>query len=370
MRSVCMAALSRAGAEAADGVFVDLQKPGADNTVFFGGPIFWARAVAADTESVTVYDLVCGVKEYIDDPANKGALDVVKDNSQYKRFCEYLEAATKCLSEKTRAILMKRKQMVLTQQLGMYPLDDPEDVDGGSVGRLKAEFTSSPIPLLEAAVSGGTYKAAPENIGAPNRRNGSPLEGAKDAGTPEKSGGGAASGGDGDTDGADAERESRVAIHGEVMSWEQLANYIDDPSNKGALDVVKDNNQYKRFCEYLVNLNESCAISDDDKDKWVELETLCQKGVRNDIDSAIEEIMAKLEDPIMRQKMWEWVKLAHKEIYEAVELHRKIMDLSPLITTPEPEPTAAEKPNGEEEEEAVEEEEDAAKKGRKRDRSP
>ena len=347
MRSVCKAALSEAGAEATDGVFVDLQKPGADKTVFFGGPIFWARAVAADTESVTVYDLVCGIQDYIDAPCNSGALDMVKEIDQYKRFCKYLKAATTCLSEKTGSIVAKRKQMALTQQLGMYPLDDPDDADGGSVGRLKAEFTSSPIPLLEAAVSGGTYKAAPEKIGAPNRRNGSLGESA-----PEKNGVEGASGGGGDTDGADAEREpqdaeTQVVIDGKVMSWEQLANYI----------------------------------SDDDKDKWVELQTLCGKGLHNNVDSAIEEIMAKLEDPTMRQKMWEWVKLAHKDIYEAVELDRNVSGLGPLIPTSEPEPTADANPNGEEDEdEEVNYEEDegedgkaehgASKKGTKRNRSP
>ena len=365
MRSVCKAALSEAGAEAADGVFVDLQKPGADKTVFFGGPIFWARAVAADTESVTVYDLVCGIQDYIDAPCNSGALDMAMEEiDQYKRFCKYLKAATICLSEKTGSIIAKRKQMALTQQLGMYPLDDPDDADGGSVGRLKAEFTSSPIPLLEAAVSGGTYKAAPEKIGAPNRRNGSLGESA-----PEKSGVEAASGGGGDTDGADAERESQetetqVVIHGKVMSWEQLANCIEALPTK-----------------------DSCAISDDDKDKWVELQTLCLKGVHNNVDSAIEEIMAKLEDPTMRQKMWEWVKLAHKEIYEAVELDRNVSGLGPLIPTSEPEPTADANPNGEEDEDEevnyeeevnyIEDEgedgkaeQDASKKGTKRNRSP
>jgi hypothetical protein len=326
-------------------VFVDLQKPGADKTVFFGGPIFWARAVAADTESDTVYDLVCGLKDHIDDPSNKEALDVVKDNNQYKRFCEYLEAATLCLSEKTRAILTKRKQMVLTQQLGMYPLVDPEDVDGGSIGRLQAEFTSSPLPLLEAAVSGGTYKAAPENIGAPNRRApvASQHESAKSGapGTLENSGGRAESGGGGEADGADAEREPEAngdelgrtgAEWGTmVMSWEEMV------------------------------INES--LSDHEKETWQELETLCKSGVCDDIDiEKFEKIIAKLENPLMRQKMWEWVKLAHKEIYDTIEKQQKKTGR----TTPEPEDgkgnrSTADNPGGgeEKEEEESDEEEDS-----------
>ena len=107
-----------------------------------------------------MYDLICGIKKYIDAPSNNGAVDMVKDANEYRRFCKYLVAATTCLSEKTRMIIAKRKQMVLTQQLRMYPLDDPEDVDGGSFALLKAEFNSSPIPLLEDVVSGETYEPA------------------------------------------------------------------------------------------------------------------------------------------------------------------------------------------------------------------
>jgi hypothetical protein len=71
IRSVCKAALSGAAETEKEKVFVDLQKRGEDKTVLFGGPIFWACAVAADTESDTVFELVCQIPTYIDTPSNK-----------------------------------------------------------------------------------------------------------------------------------------------------------------------------------------------------------------------------------------------------------------------------------------------------------
>ena len=94
------------------------------------------------------------------------------------------------------------------------------------------------------------------------------------------------------------------------------------------------------------------SLCDFEKATWLELETLCQSGVRDEIDVAIEVVIAKLENPLLIQKMWEWVKSGHKEIYDAIEMHRVITGR----TTPEPvddksNDSAAGKSSDEEEEE-------------------
>ena len=208
IRSVCKAALSGAAETEKEKVFVDLQKRGEDKTVLFGGPIFWACAVAADTESDTVFELVCQIPTYIDTPSNKKALDMVYGTDEYARFCKYLEQATRCLEVKTSKIIEKHKQYVLTQQLGMLPKGGPEDHDG-SFASLRAELTSESRALLEAAVSDARYEAVTR------RRPAMAILANHDAASATGNSGGEAASGGGNTDGADAERD---AENGVVMS--------------------------------------------------------------------------------------------------------------------------------------------------------
>ena len=204
----------------------------------------------------------------------------------------------------------KHKQYVPTQQLGMLPKGGPEDHDG-SFASLRAEFTSESLALLEAAVSGARYEAVTR------RRPAMAILANHDAASATgNSGGEAASGGDGNADGADAERDGE---NGVVMSWEELVT----------------NNR---------------SLSDFEKATWLELKTLCKSGVRDEIDVAIEVVIAKLENPLLVQKMWEWVKSGHKEIYDAIEMHRVITGRN----TPEPvddksNGNAADRSSGEEE---------------------
>ena len=155
----------------------------------------WTCAVAADTESDTVFELVCQIPTYIDTPSNKSALDMVGGTDEYVRFCcKYLKQATRCLEMKTSKIIEKHKQYVLTQQLGMLPKGGPEDHDG-SFTSLRAEFTSESLALLEATVSGATYEAVT------SRRPAMAFLANHDAASATgNSGGEAASGGDGERD--------------------------------------------------------------------------------------------------------------------------------------------------------------------------
>jgi hypothetical protein len=100
------------------------------------------------------------------------------------------------------------------------------------------------------------------------------------------SGGEAASGGGGNADGADAERDAENE-DGVVMSWQELL---------------------------IINK----SLSDFENATWLELETLCQSRVRDEIDVAIEVVIEKQTKRLLKQKTWEWVKLAHKGIYDAM----------------------------------------------------
>ena len=75
--------MSEAAETEKEKVFVDLQKRGKDNPVLFGGPFFWACAVAADTDSDTVFELVCRIPTYIDTAFNESALDMVGGTDEY-----------------------------------------------------------------------------------------------------------------------------------------------------------------------------------------------------------------------------------------------------------------------------------------------
>ena len=279
IRSVCKAALSAAVETDKEKVFVDLQTRGEDKAVLFGGPIFWACAVAADTDSDTVFDLISQLAVYVDTPSNKSAFDKVVNGEEYKRFRSYLKKATDCLEVNTSKILEKHKQYVLTQQLGMLPKDGPN----GSLDSLKAEFTSSPLALLEAAVSGATYEAVP-------RRRPATAEVNRAAASATGMSGGEAASGGGKAAGAYAERDEAIR----VMSNESLSEF--------------------------------------EKATWLELEAVCVAGVCDDVDIAVANVIRQLEDALSKQKMWELVKSGHEDVYNAIVMHRQIASAS----TPEP----------------------------------
>ena len=145
--------------------------------------------------------------------------------------------------------------MVLTQQLRMYPLDDPADIGAGIVELLKATFSSSYIPLLEAAVSGEMYVPGPNR--RPNTATGKDASLAKDgdASVPENNDAGTGHNGDATAD--DALELS--------LSWDNL----------------------------LVTLLQS--LETDEIENWVQLETLCRSGDHDGLDTVIAKGTSRLQ---------------------------------------------------------------------------